>query len=457
MIGRRAVPAAGLMVAVFLAVAPPEAAAGSIAPVDPLPPQPGTTVARDPGAGAADTVASPRLRTLVTEVAARGARAAEEFWRELAATGAPLVERHPTDPSRRLVTFVWRAAERFTEMVVAGSALGSDLSRNRLRPLPGTDVWFVTRDLPADLRTVYHFAIDPPAGTSGGRAHARRDPLNPREFVYPADPEQPGSTDYRISLLELPDAVPEPWLAPRSGVPRGTLTPHRFESAILGNTRRVWAWTPAGYDPRGPDLALAVIFDGAAYLGMVPTPTVLENLIAAGKIPPLVAILVDNPDAATRNRELDCYPPFNDFLARELLPWIRARYRVTADPAGVLVGGSSGGGQAAMCAAQTHPGLFGNVLAQSGSFFTAPDQPIGDEWVYRHLAAGPRLPLRFYLDVGRYEPLFAVTAVRGMRNVLEARGYPLTYVEFSGGHDYAWWRGTLADGLIALLGAAPGR
>lgn len=58
-----------------------------------------------------------------------------------------------------------------------------------------------------------------------------------------------------------------------------------------------------------------------------------------------MAILVDNADAATRNRELDCYPPFNDFLARELVPWTRARYRVTADPSRVLVGGSSDGGR----------------------------------------------------------------------------------------------------------------
>ena len=38
-----------------------------------------------------------------------------------------------------------------------------------------------------------------------------------------------------------------------------------------------------------------------------------------------------------------------------------------------------------------------------------------------------------------------------MRSVLEVQGYDLTYREYQGGHDYACWRGGLADGLIAML------
>jgi enterochelin esterase family protein len=41
---------------------------------------------------------------------------------------------------------------------------------------------------------------------------------------------------------------------------------------------------------------------------------------------------------------------------------------------------------------------------------------------------------------------------RELRDVLELKGYPVTYREVDGEHDNIWWRGSLADGLIALLG-----
>ena len=45
-----------------------------------------------------------------------------------------------------------------------------------------------------------------------------------------------------------------------------------------------------------------------------------------------------------------------------------------------------------------------------------------------------------------------VVTNRHMRDVLRAKGYSVTYRELSSGHDYVGWRGTLADGLIALIG-----
>jgi enterochelin esterase family protein len=107
-----------------------------------------------------------------------------------------------------------------------------------------------------------------------------------------------------------------------------------------------------------------------------------------------------------------------------------------------------------------YPHLFGNVLAQSGAFQFPPERKKGaPASLMQAYARSPRRSLRFYLDGGTHEtvladnmPVSLLGSVRHMRDVLVAKGYPVTYVEFEGGHDYACWKGTLADGLIHLLG-----
>jgi enterochelin esterase-like enzyme len=152
-------------------------------------------------------------------------------------------------------------------------------------------------------------------------------------------------------------------------------------------------------------------------------------------------------------------------LANELIPWVRAHSNVTTDPSKSVVAGSSFGGLAAAYTGLTHPELFGNVLSQSGSYWWKPDfqnEESEEEfsWHARQCATRPRLPLRCFLDVGLLETWrpprddhpSQIIANRHMRDVLEAKGYSVQYSEFSGGHDYPCWRGSLADGLIALLG-----
>ena len=45
---------------------------------------------------------------------------------------------------------------------------------------------------------------------------------------------------------------------------------------------------------------------------------------------------------------------------------------------------------------------------------------------------------------------------RLLRDVLLAMGYTVRYDEYYGGHDFMRWRGSIADGLIALIGTEAG-
>jgi enterochelin esterase family protein len=275
----------------------------------------------------------------------------------------------------------------------------------------------------------------------------RFDPLNPHAF---------GGRP----TVQLPDAPPQPLLEPLPGVTKGTLRVRSLRSAILKSDRSVTIYTPPGYDAKGPPCGLLVLFDGHAYKTDIPAPVILDNLLAQGKIPPFVAVLVHQVD---RLNELMCSEPFADFLAQDLVPWVRKEYRVSPEPSRTIVGGLSAGGLMAAYCGLRHPEVFGNVLSQSGSFWYTPEAmkmterplPYADTgWLTRKFVEAPRLPVRFYLEVGRLEMSFFANQVaenRRLRDVLQAKGYDVTYSEYSGGHDGFCWRGTFARGLLALV------
>jgi len=411
--------------------------------------------------------ASPRIAALRRALEAGDAGALAAFWDEVAREGTPLVEPVAGDDSRSLVTFLWRDAnpER-RNVVVCSHALGWSFQRNQMARLPGTDVWHRTCRLPAGTRVGYWLSPDDSLiylidmeDRAVRMATWQPDPLARRTFVFPKDETIPADEEFVCSMLELPGAPAPLWSERRPDIPAGRVEEHRVRSERLGNERRVWAYTPPGYDPGRPEpYPLLVVFDGFAYLRVIPTPAILDNLLAAGKLPPFVALLVDNVD---RNRELPCHAPFADFLASELLPWARERYSIAADPARAVVAGSSYGGLAAAYAGFRHPEAFGNVLSQSGAFFWRPEGDPEHDWLIRQFVAGPTLPVRFYLDVGAFENGFndpsMLVANRHMRDVLRAKGYPVAYAEYVGGHDYPCWEVTLPDGLMALMGDGAAR
>ena len=94
--------------------------------------------------------------------------------------------------------------------------------------------------------------------------------------------------------------------------------------------------------------------------------------------------------------------------------------------------------------------LIQNVSAQEN---LAVNQPVS-----RNIAAGATDKFSIYLQAGPFEVDKEGTGGniletnRSLRDVLIAKGYDVRYQQFAGWHDALSWRGTFADGLIALLG-----
>lgn len=397
---------------------------------------------------------SPRIERLRADLQRGDDCALETFWNDVAQHGAPLVEPTANDPRHVLVTFVWRGDPHMHNVVVFGGFAHWDFARSHLERLEDSDVWYRTYRSQADARMVYRFSPN----DNGVAWYDARD-WDARVASWQTDPLNPRTvTDWRPgSLLELPDAPAPRWLASDPMLSTGRVdVVTSWASARLGNARNLWVYTPAPSPQSNEPPCLLVVFDGWSYVHLTPTPTILDTLIAQRVIPPTVAVFVDHID---RGRELVGGTPFFAMLTDELLPWLHDRYHITSDPQRSVVAGSSAGGFAALYAAIHHPQHFGNVLAQSGAFAWKPDDEDEYEWLARQFVNRPQLPLRAYLDVGCYDctriahhsPTI-LEANRHLRNVLKARGYDVTYREYSGAHDYLGWSATFGDGLIALLG-----
>lgn len=394
---------------------------------------------------------SPRLVALARELDAGNREALATFWQQVKGN-APLVEPVAGDPRYALITFLWRGDAQTERVALVGGLPGDDFSKTLSR-LGDTDLWYRTETHSVAARFEYEFWVNAPEVLPWNRSERakllrpfapRRDPLARRSFDG-------------ASYLELPGAPPQPWIVRRANVPRGTLKEQTFKSKILNAAYPLTLYTPPGYDPKGRRCWLMIAFDAGFPLMEV----TLDNLLAAGKIPPLVVVGVGNISPGTRHRDLGGYEPFARFLVHELVPWARQRFRVYPETAHTIVGGISRGGLMAVYCGLKHADVFGKVLSQSGVVTSAPGQTMPNlAWeeeapglLARQFATSPRRPVEFYLEIGRYETSLRVSWLyenRRLRDVLKAKGYRVTYSEFVGGHNGVCWRGSFADAVMAL-------
>lgn len=434
---------------------------------------------------------SSRIKQLKADLSTDKPDTIARFWEEARAKSTPLLEPFEGDNRYVLATFLWQGNETtrnvFVQLFPYSLAWPDDY---RMVRLGQTNVWYKSIKMHRQTRCVYRLAqnainFQPHRDRDYVKqrmfvASGRTDPLNPRHWLH--DPQNPDNANYADwSALEMPDASPQPWTKARAGVPAGAIEKHLFRSTMLNNERDLIIYLPASYDKNAREpYPLIVFFDGYGYMPKgaeqpwIPGPATLDNLIADKRIPPVVGLFIDNPPGL-RNPELACNLKFLDSLDAEMVPWMREHYNVTKDPKNTLAGGLSFGGLAAVCAALHHPQTFGNVLSQSGGFSWSPprsgenlferlraydpeDEP---NWLTAQFVGIPRLPIRFYLTAGKDEfdtsgnGRDILTTNRHLRDVLLAKGYEVHYQEYYGGHDFLSWRGSLADGLIALLGSKP--
>lgn len=353
----------------------------------------------------------------------------EELELYLRANAFPIVE-------GQSVTFVWRGQADRVHLRHWIYALPSSQA---LRRLEGTDLWFLSLDLPLGSRVEYKFEV-----YRGQHLELVTDPLNPHVATDPMGQNSVvHAQGYEIPDYTLFDANARP----------GMLETVVIGSRAFGEARAVQVYLPARFRAtrRYP---LLVVHDGGDFLRFAGLKTVLDNLIHRLDIPPLIAVMTDSP---RRLVEYADDARHADFLALELVPLLESRYPLARLHGARCLLGASFGAVASLSAAWRHPGVFGNLALLSGSFaFTdigAHDRgPVFDpvvQFVNAFRAAPGRPADRVYQACGIYESLIYYN--RSLYPLLQDTGMTVRFTEVRDGHNWENWRDRLREGLSWLF------
>jgi enterochelin esterase family protein len=290
----------------------------------------------------------------------------------------------------------------------------------------------------------------PPVWRMEYRLELRHADGGTEEICDPANPLRAPGAFGEKSVVEFPDYAAPRWLAAdRAG---GGTVDLPVPSRALGHPVAVRVWSPAGAEP-AEVLPLLVAHDGPEYERLA-CLTGYAAAMVAGPLPPFRLALLAPGE---RNEEYSANPAYARALAREVLPAVRRAVGVTGPVVGL---GVSLGGLALLHAQRRHPGVFGGLFLQSGSFFDRRLDPQEEERfgrfprVSRFVAetlrhAAPCPPVRATLTCGLAEENLANN--RQMTAGLAAQGYAARLVEVPDAHNFIAWRDALDPALTDLL------
>jgi len=349
----------------------------------------------------------------------------------------PLVKRAQREGSPLIdgetATFVWRGQS-------APSLIGDfndwDITKALSFQPVASGLWTHKLTLPREAYMEYAYVR--PGKYHEGLPVRVPDPLNPQTWL-----DQPGTLNHFFYMSE---AAPTPLGQRKRGVPHGTVTRHslRTRHQLARDKRIVYLYQPPTSEPS----PLLVVFDGLNYLRRVQLTTIVDNLIAQGRIRPLALALLDNHGLG-RNIEYACNELMIGFVGHWIINLARAHLNLVNPETslgayGVL--GAAISGLAALYTGLRLPHLFGRVLSQSGAFNLKGEDTILFDLV-QHF---PSSPLKIWMSVSQYEWL--LPANRRMHELLVAKGYAVTYREHPSGHNCTSWRNEVWQGLELMFG-----
>ena len=248
-------------------------------------------------------------------------------------------------------------------------------------------------------------------------------------------------------------------------VARGAVREHAYTSHALGSERRLVVYTPPGYESSAQRYPVLYLLHGAggnerSWTERGLAHVILDNLIAEGKLEPLVVVMPygfafprepgagrGSPEELKRQREGFA----RDFLD-DVIPLVESSYRVEADRERRAIAGLSLGGAQALALGLSRTDLFSRIAAFSPAMGAANDPATGGVDFAAVLADGAAVNERLdvlWIGCGTEDTLFESNQAFSMQ--LTELGVEHVFRVTEGGHTFDVWQRYLYESAPLLF------
>jgi enterochelin esterase family protein len=249
-------------------------------------------------------------------------------------------------------------------------------------------------------------------------------------------------------------------------VPHGNVSMVWYNSPTLKLTRRMYVYTPPGYETGKQRYPVLYLLHGSggdedAWFNLGRTSQILDNLIAQGKAKPMLVVMTNGnanqkmspgwgpvpgqssgrgagapaaaPGAtpAAGRAAAPAGPSFPESLVKDVIPFIEKNYRVIAKKDSRAIAGLSMGGGHTIAASNANPAMFSYI----GVMSMGTRNDITKE-LTAIKKAGAKL---YYVGCGASDSI-CLEGSRNLTSLLKKVDLKYVYNESTGGHSWFNWR-----------------
>ncbi len=255
------------------------------------------------------------------------------------------------------------------------------------------------------------------------------------------------------SSVHVPGPSSLPWEI--NEVPRGTIHRHFYESIVADDERDYYVYTPPAYESstqKYPVLYLLHGFsdDASAWIAVGRMNVIFDNLIAQGKIKPMIVVMplgygtmemirLRSEAWSHENVRDENFKKFTESLLTEVMPQVEGEYRIVKDRNSRAIAGLSMGGSESLLTGLNHLDQFAWIGA-----FSSGGIPEKFDKDFPGLDAQSAQQLHLlWISCGTEDHL--ITINRKLRVWLKSKDVRLTEIETPGMHTWMVWRRNLVE------------